>query len=84
MPITISNKSFEDMFSNSLNFYQANAGDKQVFTCDITENISIIETPAVLLSYFPGLNQISLSGASFLSEGFEAGDEIEVIGILVN
>jgi hypothetical protein len=79
MPITISSKSFEDMFSNSLNFYQANAGDKQVFTCDITENISIIETPAVLLSYFPGLNQISLSGASFLSEGFEAGDDIEVI-----
>jgi len=79
MPITISSKSFEDMFSNSLNFYQANAGDRQIFTCDITENISIIETPAVLLSYFPGQNQISLSGANFLLEGFEAGDDIEVI-----
>ena len=79
MPITISSKSFEDMFSNSLNFYQANAGDKQTFTCDITENISIIETPAVLLSYFAGQNQISLSGANFLLEGFEAGDEIDII-----
>lgn len=79
MPITISSKSFEDMFSNSLNFYQANAGDKQTFTCDITENISIIETPSVLLSYFPGLEQISVSGANFLLEGFEVGDEIEVI-----
>lgn len=79
MPITISSKSFEDMFSNSLNFYQANAGDRQTFTCDITENISIIETPAVFLSYFPGLEQISVSGANFLLEGFEVGDEIEVI-----
>jgi hypothetical protein len=79
MPITISNKSFEDIFSNTLNFYQANAGDRQTFTCDITENISIIETPAIVLSYFAGQNQISISGASFLSEGFQAGDEIEVI-----
>lgn len=79
MPITISSKSFEDMFSNSLNFYQANAGDRQTFSCDIKENISIIETPSVLLSYFAGQNQISLSGANFLSEGFETGDTIEII-----
>ena len=79
MPITISNISYQDIFANSLNFYQANAGDRQTFTCDITENISIIETPAVFLSYFPGLEQISVSGANFLLEGFEVGDEIEVI-----
>lgn len=79
MPITISNKDFEDMFSNSLNFYQANAGDKQTFTCTITENISIAETPSVLLTYFAGLNQVNLSGANFLTEGFQAGDEIEII-----
>ena len=79
MPITISNISYQDIFANSLNFYQANAGDRQTFTCDITENISIIETPAVFLSYFPGLEQISVSGANFLLEGFQVGDEIEVI-----
>lgn len=79
MPIIISSKNFDDMFSNSLNFYQANAGDKQVFTCTITENIAIAETPSVLLTYFAGLDQISLSGANFLTEGFEVGDEIEII-----
>ena len=79
MPITILNKDFEDMFSNSLSFYQANAGDKQTFTCTIKENVSITETPSVQFSYFAGLDQISLSGGNFLTEGFEPGDEIQVI-----
>jgi hypothetical protein len=79
MPITISNISYQDIFANSINFYQANAGDIQTFSCDIKENISIIETPAVFLSYFAGLSQISVSGANFLLEGFQVGDEIEVI-----
>ena len=79
MPIIVSNQNYKDMFNVNLGFYRANAGDKQTYTCRLTENISIIETPAIVLSYFAGQNQISLSGASFLSEGFEAGDEIEVI-----
>ncbi len=79
MPITILNKDFEDMFSVNRNFYQANAGDLQTFTCTIKENVSITETPSVQLSYYPGLNQVSLSGGNFLTEGFEAGDEIEII-----
>jgi hypothetical protein len=79
MPIIVSNQNYNDMFNVNLGFYRANAGDKQTYTCRLTENISIIETPAIVLSYFAGLNQISLSGASFLSEGFEAGDDIEVI-----
>lgn len=79
MPITISNIDFEDMFSVNRTFYQANAGDKQTFTCTITENIAIAETPSILLNYFAGLNQVTLSGANFLTEGFEAGDEIEII-----
>jgi len=79
MPITISNIDFEDMFSVNRTFYQANAGDKQTFTCTITENIAIAETPSVLLTYFAGINQVNLSGANFLTEGFEPGDEIEII-----
>lgn len=79
MPITISNIDFEDMFSVNRTFYQANAGDKQQFSCTITENIAIAETPSVLLNYFAGLNQVTLSGANFLTEGFEAGDDIEII-----
>lgn len=79
MPITISSIDFKDMFSVNRTFYQANAGDKQTFTCTITENIAIAETPSVLLTYFAGINQVNLSGANFLTEGFEAGDEIEII-----
>lgn len=79
MPITISSIDFEDMFSVNRTFYQANAGDKQTFTCTITENIAIAETPNILLTYFAGINQVNLSGANFLTEGFEPGDEIEII-----
>ena len=79
MPITISSIDFEDMFSVNRTFYQANAGDKQTFTCTITENIAIAETPSVLMTYFAGINQVNLSGANFLTEGFEPGDEIEII-----
>lgn len=79
MPITILNKDFEDMFSVNRNFYQANAGDKQTFSCTILENISIIETPTITFNYFAGANQITVAGANFLTEGFEIGDEIQVI-----
>ena len=79
MPILISSIDFEDIFSVNKNFYQANAGDKQTFTCTITENIAIVESAAVLLTYFAGQDQINLSGANFLTEGFQAGDDIEVI-----
>ena len=79
MPIIVSNQNYKDMFNVNLGFYRANAGDEQTYTCRLTENISITETPAIVLSYFAGLNQISISGASFLSEGFLAGDDIEVI-----
>jgi hypothetical protein len=79
MPIAVSNKSFEDMFSNSLNFYQANAGDKHTFSCTIIEQISVFDSPVNYLSYTPGTNQITWSGGNFLTEGFEVGDEIDVI-----
>lgn len=79
MPITISSIDFEDMFSVNRTFYQANAGDKQTFSCIINEEISIAETPSILLTYFAGINQVNLSGANFLTEGFEPGDEIEII-----
>lgn len=79
MPIAVSNKSFEDMFSNTLNFYQANAGDKHTFSCTILEQISVFDSPVNYLSYTPGTNQITWSGGNFLTEGFEVGDEIDVI-----
>lgn len=79
MPIAVSNKSFEDMFSNTLNFYQANAGDKHTFSCTIIEQISVFDSPVNYLSYTPGTNQITWSGGNFLTEGFEVGDEIDVI-----
>ena len=79
MPIAVSNKDFEDMFANSLNFYQANAGDKHIFTCQILEQISVFDSPVNYLSYTPGTNQITWSGGNFLTEGFEVGDEIDVV-----
>lgn len=79
MPIAVSNKDFEDMFANSLNFYQANAGDKHIFTCQILEQISVYDSPINYLSYTPGTNQITWSGGNFLTEGFEVGDEIDVV-----
>lgn len=79
MPIAVSNRSYEDMFTNSLNFYRANAGDKQTFTCTILEQISVFDSPVNYLSYTPGTNVITWSGGNFLTEGFEVGDEISVI-----
>lgn len=79
MPITVSNRSYKDMFNASLNFYRANAGDKQTFTCDILETISVFDSPVNYLSYTPGTNVITWSGGNFLTEGFQVGDEVDVI-----
>ena len=51
MPITVSNKSYKDMFNASLDFYRANAGDKQTFTCDIIETISVFDSPVNYLKF---------------------------------
>ena len=67
------------MFTTSSGFYKANAGDKQKFTCRLYETVRLEEGGGVVFSWNSGTLTISVTGANFLVEGFQAGDEIQII-----
>jgi hypothetical protein len=79
MPISANNKEYVDMFSNTLSFYTANAGDKQTYQCRLFETVRVEESGSVLFSYNSGTKTVYVSGINFLTEGFESGDEIQII-----
>ena len=79
MPISVNNKNYVDMFSTSAGFYTANAGDRQTFTCRLFETVRLQESGSVVFSYNSGTKTVTVSGANFLTEGFQPGDEIQII-----
>lgn len=79
MPISANNKEYVDMFGNTLTFYQSNAGDLQTFSCRLFETVRVEESGSVLFSYNSGTKTVYVSGINFLTEGFESGDEIQII-----
>jgi hypothetical protein len=78
MPIVILSKDFEDVFSDNLTYYKANAGDTQTVTLNLVENISVVGNSTTLFSLNFSNNCITWSTGNFLNEGFRLGDEVNV------
>lgn len=79
MPIQITNKTYTDIFGNTLGFFQANAGDKVSLKLDIESSIRLSsqESPFQLnLSVYP--YEITSPSISWIDEGFRINDNIKI------
>ena len=77
MPVTILTETFNDLFGNSLNYYQSNVGDKQRITLEVSENISVQSSQTTILGIDPVNNIVFWSTGDFLSEGFRDNDSVK-------
>jgi hypothetical protein len=75
MPVQIFNKTYTDIFGNSLGFYRMNAGDKVklALTLRATIRFSSLTNPLFLDAI---TNQITSSSQSWIEEGFRPGDNV--------
>jgi hypothetical protein len=78
MPITLISRDYEDIFSNNLNYYQANAGDTQTVKFEVWENIRAYGNSVSSLSLDAGNDLITWISGNFLDEGFRVGDEVQI------
>lgn len=78
MPITLISRDYEDIFSNNLNYYQANAGDTQTVKFEVWENIRAYGNASSSLSLDAGNSLITWISGNFLDEGFRVGDEVQI------
>jgi hypothetical protein len=76
MPSTIISKSFNSI-AGTFAYYKNNVGDASTITLVVVENIRF-DSVANTLTYNPTTKTISVSGASWLDEGFRIGDEITI------
>lgn len=79
MPIQITNKTYTDIFNNTLGFFQANAGDRVKLKLNIESSIRLSsqQSPFQLnLSVYP--YEITSPSASWIEEGFRLGDNITI------
>jgi hypothetical protein len=79
MPIQIQYKNYTDIFGNTLNYYQANAGDKLSMEMKIHSSIRIssLDSPLQLnLSAYP--YEITSPSLSWIEEGFRLNDTVQV------
>ena len=76
MPIRIISQDFTDLYSNTLNFYQSNAGDMQTIEFKILEQILVIGSTDNYLGYNALEDKITYSQGSWLVEGFRVGDTV--------
>jgi hypothetical protein len=79
MPIQITNKTYTDIFGNSLGFFQANAGDQVTLELEIQSSIRLSsqQSPFQLnLSVYP--YEITSPSASWVEEGFRINDNITI------
>ena len=75
MPIQIYDKSFTDLFGNSLTYYKTNAGDPITLDLNLRSSIRISSNTNPLF-LDASINQITSSSQSWIEEGFRAGDEV--------
>jgi hypothetical protein len=75
MPIVVTNKQFNDNFSNTLSYYQSNVGDRQSVVLTVESNIRISSVGNPIL-FDLTTNQLTSSSQSWLEEGFRDGDSI--------
>ena len=79
MPIQITNKTYTDIFGNSLGFFQANAGDQVTLKLEVESSIRLSsqQSPFQLnLSVYP--YEITSPSASWVEEGFRINDNITI------
>jgi hypothetical protein len=79
MPIQITNKTYTDIFGNSLGFFQANAGDQVKLKLEVQSSIRLSsqQSPFQLnLSVYP--YEITSPSASWVEEGFRINDNITI------
>lgn len=82
MPVQVINKNFTDIFGNSTNFFQSNAGDFIIGTLRIQSRIQVKSNQSgVQLTLDASENIISNNGTGFdfLEEGFRTGDFVQCI-----
>lgn len=82
MPVQVINKNFTDIFGNSTNFFQSNAGDFIIGTLRIQSRIQVKSNQSgVQLTLDSSENIISNNGTGFdfLEEGFRTGDFVQCI-----
>jgi len=78
MPITLLSRDFEDIFSDNLSYYRANAGDTQIVKFTVAENIRIYGNSTSTITLDNGNNTVTYLQGNLLDEGFRAGDEIRI------
>ena len=78
MPITLISRDFEDIFSDNLGYYQANAGDTQTVKFTVAENVRIYGNSTSSITLDSGNNTVTYLQGNLLDEGFRAGDEIRI------
>jgi len=78
MPILLISRDFEDIFSDNLGYYQANAGDTQIVKFEVWENIRITGTPTSNITHDHANLTITYLQGNLLDEGFRVGDELQI------
>jgi len=76
MPVTIVSSAFADPFSNSVNYYRSNAGDKMLMRMRVKERIEVVSGATAYLSLNPIDNIITWTGGNWEDEGFRYGDQV--------
>jgi hypothetical protein len=76
MPIQIYDKSFTDLFGNSLTYYKTNAGDPITLDLNLRSSIRISSNTNPLF-LDASINQITSSSQSWIEEGFRTGDSVD-------
>lgn len=88
MPVQIFNKSYTDIFGDSLGYYRMNAGDKVKLALTLHTTIRFTSlTNPLFLDWTT--NTITSASQSWIEEGFRPGDTVNVIiydvnGVLFN
>ena len=66
MPVTIVSSAFADPFSNSVNYYRSNAGDKMLMRMRVKERIEVVSGATAYLSLNPIDNIITWTGGNLV------------------
>ena len=75
MPVQIQNKTFTDIFGNSVGYYQANAGDVTDAVFRISSKIEVSTASAGTAFVINMIDDIvTVAGVNLLEEGFRNGD----------
>ena len=80
MPITITNKSFRDIWGNVTNYLKANTGDFVICELSIEDEIAVDTATGGNTLQQNGLsNIITWVGGDFEQEGFRSGQSIDIV-----